>query len=115
MSVSAFCRERRVCRKSFYAWRKELRPEAEALGEAEEGFAEVVRVAGGGDRAWSGVSVVLGWPPAIRVERGFDAASNQQSNQHPIQRHDPALRPGKLGLEQFIVNPTPRAAAAGWH
>ena len=75
LSGAAFCRERKVCRKSFYAWRRKLQAGTDTPAEADKGFAEVVRRAN--DGVGSGVSILPGPPRTIRVERGFDAATLQ--------------------------------------
>jgi len=71
LSGAAFCRERDLCRKSFYAWRKRLEAGTESEPEGDGGFAEVIHRTGNG--TWSGVSIRLGPPRTICVERGFDA------------------------------------------
>jgi len=70
LSGAGFCRERALCRKSFYSWRKRLQAETESKPVSDRGFAEVVHRAGNG--TWSGVSIHLGPPRTICVERGFD-------------------------------------------
>ena len=77
LSAAAFCRDRKVCRKSFYTWRKRFMSEAVPGGTANEGFSELVAVPGSGGRAWSGVNILLGPSRAIGLECGFDTATLQ--------------------------------------
>lgn len=77
--IAQFCERRGVSRWGFYEWKRRLRGEAPARGEAEFVPVEVVRDTARAARSArgcaAGVEVVLRSGRRIRLERGFDPAA----------------------------------------